>query len=307
MSSQPYPLLIQGLFTNANAGQQTIEPAGAGSFGWQNKITTGRGKLVLLDFITTNIDPVNPGMKSLGRFNYIVGGQTVVQNMEMRSFIPSAYPRSNEILILKQPGGQSVSLNFINTADAAGLVVHHYFENQFATAEVIEARNTSELKQRIQEITNAFQTGIKGGTSQEFTVPTGIGNVVAVEFILNIPSSKDAPMIVEVKPKSRSLDQNAKLHAMFADIAASKFEFVGKARTAEEWKVILISGHSIATGGQGEVIAGIEGELICIRESSASMSVSRMASLIEYVAAFGAEHGIQFRDVVYDQYYGVER
>lgn len=185
MSSQPYPLLIQGLFTNANAGQQTIEPAGAGSFGWQNKITTGRGKLVLLDFITTNIDPVSPGMVSLGRFNYIVGGQTVVQNMEMRSFIPSAFPRSNEILKLKQPGGQSVSLNFINTADAAGLVVHHYFENQFATAEVIEARNTSELKQRIQEITNAFQTGIKGGTSQEFTVPTGIGNVVAVEFILN--------------------------------------------------------------------------------------------------------------------------
>lgn len=129
----------------------------------------------------------------------------------------------------------------------------------------------------------------------------------AVEFILNIPASKDRPMIVEVKPKSRSLDQNAKLHVMFADIAASKFEFAGKARTAEEWKVILISGHSIATGGQGEVIAGIEGELICIRESSASMSVSRMASLIEYVSAFGAGHGIKFRDVVNDQYYGVVR
>ncbi len=129
----------------------------------------------------------------------------------------------------------------------------------------------------------------------------------AVEFILNIRASTERPMIVEVKSKSRSLDQNAKLHAMFADIAASKFEFAGKARTAEEWKVILISGHSIATGGQGEVIAGIEGELICIRESSASMSLSRMASLIEYVSAFGVEHGINFRGVVYDQYYGVER
>lgn len=129
----------------------------------------------------------------------------------------------------------------------------------------------------------------------------------AIEFILNIPASKDRPMIIEVKPKSRTLDQNAKLHAMFTDIAASRFEFAGKARTAEEWKVILISGHSIATGGQGEIIAGIEGELICIRESSASMSVPRMASLIEYVSAFGAEHDIRFRDVVYDQYYGVER
>lgn len=129
----------------------------------------------------------------------------------------------------------------------------------------------------------------------------------AAEFILNIPPSTDKPMIVEIKPKSRSLDQNAKLHAMFGDFAASKLLFAGKARSAEEWKVILISGHSIATGGQGEVIAGIEGELICIRESSANMSVSRMASLIEYVSAYGAEHGVSFRDVVYDQYYGVER
>lgn len=129
----------------------------------------------------------------------------------------------------------------------------------------------------------------------------------AVEFILNIPPSIDKPMMVEFKPKTRSLDQNAKLHAMFGDIAASKFQFAGKERTADEWKVILISGHSIATGGQGEVIAGIEGELICIRESSAAMSASRMASLIEYVAAYGAEHGVDFRGVVYDQYYGVER
>jgi len=129
----------------------------------------------------------------------------------------------------------------------------------------------------------------------------------AAKFILNIQLTKWQPMVVEIKPRSRSLDQNAKLHVMFSDIASSRFEFAGKTRTAEEWKVILISGHSIATGGQGEVIAGIEGELICIRESSALMSVSRMASLIEYVAAFGAENDIQFRDVIYDQYYGVER
>lgn len=129
----------------------------------------------------------------------------------------------------------------------------------------------------------------------------------AVEFILNLPTSKDKPMIIEIKSRGRSLDQNAKLHAMFGDVAASNLHFAGKQRTAEEWKVILISGHSIATGGQGEVIAGIEGELICIRESSAAMSASRMASLIEYVSAFGAEHGISFRDVVYDQYYGVEK
>lgn len=129
----------------------------------------------------------------------------------------------------------------------------------------------------------------------------------AIDCIRDLPIDGKKPLIVEVKPRTRSLDQNAKLHAMFSDFAKSGLLFSGKARSLEEWKVILISGHSIATGGQGEVIAGIEGELICIRESSASMTVSRMASLIEYVTAYATENGVQLSDVVYDQYYGVEK
>ena len=129
----------------------------------------------------------------------------------------------------------------------------------------------------------------------------------AIDCILNLPVDGQKPLILEVKPRTRSLDQNSKLHAMFADFARSGLLFAGKARSLEEWKVILISGHSIATGGQGEVIAGIEGELICIRESSAGMTVSRMASLIEYVTAYATEKGVRLSDVVYDQYYGVER
>ncbi|WP_312999599.1 recombination protein NinB [Leclercia sp.] len=128
-----------------------------------------------------------------------------------------------------------------------------------------------------------------------------------IDYIRELAVDEKRPLIVEVKPKTRSLDQNAKLHSIFSDFAKSGLEFGGKARYADEWKVILISGHSIATGGQGEVIAGIEGELICIRESSAGMSVERMASLIEYVTAYATEMGLQLRDVTYDQYYGVEK
>lgn len=129
----------------------------------------------------------------------------------------------------------------------------------------------------------------------------------AIDCIRDLPVDEQRPLIVEAKPRTRSLDQNAKLHAMFSDFAKSGLLFAGKARSLEEWKVILISGHSIATGGQGEVIAGIEGELICIRESSAGMTVGRMASLIEYVTAYATEKGVQLSDVVYDQYYGVEK
>jgi hypothetical protein len=127
-----------------------------------------------------------------------------------------------------------------------------------------------------------------------------------IDYIRDLPYDEKRPLIVEIKPKTRSLDQNAKLHSIFSDFANSALDFGGKRRSADEWKVILISGHSISTGGQGEVIAGIEGELICIRESSAGMSVGRMASLIEYITAYATEMGVQLRDVTYDQYYGVE-
>ncbi|EDL5694863.1 recombination protein NinB, partial [Salmonella enterica subsp. enterica serovar Carmel] len=71
------------------------------------------------------------------------------------------------------------------------------------------------------------------------------------------------------------------------------------------WKAILVSGHSVATGGQGKVIAGLEGELVPIRESTAAMGIKRMNSLIEYSQAFAVSQGVQLREVRYSgDYFG---
>lgn len=102
-------------------------------------------------------------------------------------------------------------------------------------------------------------------------------------------------VIVEEKP--RSLSQNAKFHAMCEDIARSGMQWAGVTRDATEWKVLLISGHAIATKREVEVVRGLEGELVSIRESSADMRGSRMSSLIEYTLAWCAEHGIELTGV----------
>ena len=103
---------------------------------------------------------------------------------------------------------------------------------------------------------------------------------------------------VTVSPATRSTDQNAKFHAICSDLAKSHLMWAGKRRSLEEWKVLLISAHSVATSTKGEVIPGLEGEFVAIRESSARMSVARAASLITYALAFCDTNGVQLTETM---------
>ena len=101
---------------------------------------------------------------------------------------------------------------------------------------------------------------------------------------------------VTIGPKTRSTDQNAKFHAMLTDLSRSPMKWAGKRRSVDEWKALIISGHSVASDNKGEVIPGLEGEFVAIRESSASMSVRRAASLIEYLMAFCVSNGVELHE-----------
>lgn len=99
-------------------------------------------------------------------------------------------------------------------------------------------------------------------------------------------------MRVEIKPRTRSSDQNAKLHALFSDISRQA-KWGGRRLSPIQWKTLFISGHSAATGHGAEMVPGLENEFVNIRESSSAMSVARMASLIEYVIAWCANNDVQ--------------
>ena len=96
---------------------------------------------------------------------------------------------------------------------------------------------------------------------------------------------------VEIKPRTRSTDQNALLHALFGEVA-KRATWGGRKMTAAQWKVLFISGHAQATGLGSDMVPGLEGEFVNVRESSAQMSVARMTSLIEYILAWCAENEI---------------
>jgi hypothetical protein len=106
----------------------------------------------------------------------------------------------------------------------------------------------------------------------------------------------DPGAIISVSPPKRSLEQNAKLHAILTDLARSPLIWAGKRRTVDEWKMLAVSAHAVATKEAGEIIPGLEGEFVAIRESTAQMGVKRASSLIEYLIAFCAQNGVELRE-----------
>lgn len=99
--------------------------------------------------------------------------------------------------------------------------------------------------------------------------------------------------VVEIKERTRTEEQNAKLHAMLRDISR-QVEWAGKRRSVDDWKALMVSAHRVASGQASEVVPGLESEIVQLRKSTAAMGVKELASLIEYVTAWGANAGVRF-------------
>lgn len=102
--------------------------------------------------------------------------------------------------------------------------------------------------------------------------------------------------VVTIAEPTRTTDMNAKFHAMCGDFAKSGMQWAGKKRNAQQWKILLISGHATATKEGSEIVPGLEGEFVSIRESSALMSIKRGCSLIDYTQAYGDIHGVKWSE-----------
>lgn len=99
--------------------------------------------------------------------------------------------------------------------------------------------------------------------------------------------------VVIVQDPTRTLEANARLHAMLTDISKQR-DYMGKKRDVEFWKGLFVSAHAIATGKPCEIVPGLEGEFIAIRESTATMSGKKLASVMEYIEAWAINEGVRF-------------
>lgn len=95
-------------------------------------------------------------------------------------------------------------------------------------------------------------------------------------------------MVVEVRPETRSLAQNARLWAMLSDISR-QVDWHGRKLTPEEWKHVFTAALS-----KQDVVPGIDGGFVVLGKSTSKMTKAEMAELQTLMEAFGAEKGVQF-------------
>lgn len=101
---------------------------------------------------------------------------------------------------------------------------------------------------------------------------------------------------VEIRERTRSLDQNALMWELLTIISTSiKWPINGKSETLtpEEWKDIL----SASLNQENRIAQGIRGGFVMLGKRTSKMTVREMTDLIELIYAFGAEHGITFDKV----------
>lgn len=113
-----------------------------------------------------------------------------------------------------------------------------------------------------------------------------------------IEAVKTAPdgYCVEVKQKTRSLDQNARMWAMLGELSR-QLEWHGQYLTAENWKDMCTAALK-----RQQVVPGIDGGFVVLGSSTRRMTVGEMSELIEFISAFGAQHGVAFSDQVAEVY-----
>lgn len=97
--------------------------------------------------------------------------------------------------------------------------------------------------------------------------------------------------VVEIKPATRTLEQNAKLWAMLNEIAA-QVEWHGRRLDAESWKHVFSSSLK-----KLDVVPNLEGTgFVALGLSTSKMTKRELADLITLIEAFGVERGVEFAE-----------
>lgn len=102
-------------------------------------------------------------------------------------------------------------------------------------------------------------------------------------------------MRVEIKPRTRTLDQNSRMWAMLTDVSRQVLWPVnGKLErlSPEDWKAIITA----SLGQENRMAAGLRGGFVMLGKSTSRMTVREMTDVIEFLHSFGIEHNVTWSE-----------
>lgn len=98
-----------------------------------------------------------------------------------------------------------------------------------------------------------------------------------------------APWFMEIKEPSRSLEQNAAMWGLLAQITKQRPEHCGRAMTADLWKSVFMD----ALGHEVDYVSSLDGKRIFpLGHRSSQLSKAQFSDLIELMLAWCAEQGL---------------
>lgn len=124
-----------------------------------------------------------------------------------------------------------------------------------------------------------------------------IRDVAKLAYLFAFELAADGAVEIIVRPvkSRRTLEQNAKLWAMLADISRQvewPVNGVMQRLDTEDWKALMTS----ACRREVRMAAGIDGGVVMLGVSTRRMTVAELGDLIEFMHAFGAERGVVWSD-----------
>lgn len=96
--------------------------------------------------------------------------------------------------------------------------------------------------------------------------------------------------VVTIREQTRTGEQNSKLWAMLTDVSRAKPE--GRCHTPEVWKCLFM--HALGHASRFEM--GLNGEPFPVGFRSSKLTKRQMIDLIEFIYAYGAQHGVRWSD-----------
>lgn len=96
--------------------------------------------------------------------------------------------------------------------------------------------------------------------------------------------------VVEVKPPTRNLEQNALMWSLLTEVS-EQVDWYGKKLTPDEWKDVFT-----ASLKRAQVVPGLDGGFVVLGQRTSTMTKREFSDLVELINAFACEKGVVFSD-----------